>query len=70
VTGFLTRAVTRLAAVWRSLSFRTRARWDLPHPRSRAPESDRDMNAHYGIDAPRPWTALAYLKYLPAAQAA
>jgi len=28
------------------------------------------MNAHYGIDAPRPWTALAYLKYLPAAQAA
>ena len=36
----------------------------------RAPASDRDMNAHYGIDAPRPWTALAYLKYLPAAQAA
>lgn len=36
----------------------------------RAPASDRDMNAHYGIDAPRPWTALVYLKYLPAAQAA
>jgi ribosomal protein S18 acetylase RimI-like enzyme len=33
----------------------------------RAPEFDRDMNAHYGLDACRPWPALAYLKYLPAA---
>ncbi|MBE8516866.1 DHA2 family efflux MFS transporter permease subunit [Amycolatopsis sp. H6(2020)] len=33
----------------------------------RAPEFDRDMNAHYGLDACRPWAALAYLKYLPAA---
>jgi hypothetical protein len=36
----------------------------------RAPEFDRDLNAHYRVDASRPWTALAYLKYLPAAQAA
>jgi GNAT superfamily N-acetyltransferase len=36
----------------------------------RAPEFDRDLNAHYGIDANRPWTALAYLRFLPAAQAA
>jgi GNAT superfamily N-acetyltransferase len=28
----------------------------------RAPEFDRDMNAHYGIRATRDWTALAYLK--------
>ncbi|WP_410608116.1 DHA2 family efflux MFS transporter permease subunit [Amycolatopsis sp. lyj-109] len=33
----------------------------------RAPEFDRDMNAYYGHEACRPWAALAYLKYLPAA---
>jgi hypothetical protein len=28
----------------------------------RAPEFDRDMNAHYGVRASREWRALAYLK--------
>ncbi|MEU5261577.1 DHA2 family efflux MFS transporter permease subunit [Amycolatopsis sp. NPDC021455] len=32
----------------------------------RAPEFDRDMNAHYGLDACLPWPALAYLKNLSA----
>ena len=36
----------------------------------RAPAFDIDVNAHYGIDAPRPWTALGYLKFLSAAHAA
>ncbi|QKV75834.1 DHA2 family efflux MFS transporter permease subunit [Amycolatopsis sp. Hca4] len=31
----------------------------------RAPEFDRDMNAHYGLNACRPWPALAYRKDLP-----
>lgn len=30
----------------------------------RAPAFDIDVNVHYGIDAPRPWTALGYLKFL------
>jgi hypothetical protein len=36
----------------------------------RAPEFDRDMNAHYGVRATREWTALAYRKPLAAALAA
>ena len=36
----------------------------------RAPAFDIDVNVHYGIDAPRPWTALGYLKFLSTAQAA
>ena len=36
----------------------------------RAPAFDIDVNAHYGIDAPRPWTALGYLKFLSTAHAA
>jgi GNAT superfamily N-acetyltransferase len=36
----------------------------------RAPEFDLDSNAHYGIAATRPWTAVAYLKCLSAQHAA
>ncbi len=32
----------------------------------RAPEFDVDVNAHYGVRATRPWTAVAYLKPLSA----
>jgi EmrB/QacA subfamily drug resistance transporter len=36
----------------------------------RAPEFDLDVNAHYGVAASRPWTAVAYLKCLSARPAA
>jgi hypothetical protein len=37
----------------------------------RAPEFDRDMNAHFGASAAaRPWPALAYLKPIDACPAA
>ena len=37
----------------------------------RAPEFDRDMNAHFGVSAgARPWSALAYLKQVDACPAA
>jgi GNAT superfamily N-acetyltransferase len=36
----------------------------------RAPEFDLDANAHYGIAATRPWTAVAYLKRLSDQRAA
>jgi GNAT superfamily N-acetyltransferase len=38
---------------------------------TRAPQFDRDMNTHYGgPTGARPWPALAYLKAVPATQAA
>jgi GNAT superfamily N-acetyltransferase len=36
----------------------------------RAPEFDRDLNAHYGVRAATDWTAIAYLKSLTVAAAA
>ena len=36
----------------------------------RAPAFDIDVNVQYRIDAPRPWTALGYLKFLSTAHAA
>ena len=53
-SGFMTTAV----ALYERMGYR------------RAPEFDLDANAHYGIAATRPWTAVAYLKCLSDQRAA
>jgi predicted N-acetyltransferase YhbS len=53
-SGFMTTAV----ALYERMGYR------------RVPEFDLDANAHYGISASRPWTAVAYLKCLSARAAA
>lgn len=53
-SGFMTTAI----ALYERLGYR------------RAPEFDRDLKAHYRINGPCQWTALAYLKSLPSAKAA